>query len=739
MNLQPPRLVMDGLVTGRQIGHSVGMDRRPSSSLRHPVSSVAPTTLVGAAMMLCVPFGAQAQAEAQPLITAPIVSDAASPVDSMMPLDDQLDSMPDIGLDWPDLGADDPAIETVSDAPLADLSSTPPFAEGAALPPLPVLTPEADEGARQAERLAAIDPTRPLRYAVQLKGIDAIADTLFRTRFDTLSELKKGEDDDANVAQVTRRARTDVELLDRLMRTRGYYNARVVYLLDAAAGGGQQRLDVTMDVTPRSLYRLTDVTVAGLSSQDPREARLRALFTVKAGDPADTDAILASTDALRGGLAEGGYPFAKVEEPVLHVDHDADNASLDLIVAAGGYRRYGTISVTGDPPFDAVHVTEIARFRPGDPYRHSEIVDLQRALVATGLVGSADVTPERAASADGVDLSVHLTKAPPRTIAGELGYGTGEGARAEISWSHRNLFPPEGALTLRGVVGTREQSASATFRRNNFKRRDRVLNGQLAFSNLKRDAYQATQVSLSASLERQTNIIFQKAWVWSLGTELILSDERDLYGASLIPRRRTYFIAAAPVSLTYDESDDLLDPTRGFRLGGRLSPELSLQDSTFGYVRAQVDASAYVPMSQRLTVAGRVRLGTIVGASSDRIAPTRRYYAGGGGSVRGYSYQAIGPRDLNNDPVGGRSLGEISLEARFRFGNANQFGIVPFIDAGTISSDPWPSITEMRVGAGLGVRYYSSFGPIRIDVGTPVNPQPGDSRIGVYVSLGQAF
>jgi translocation and assembly module TamA len=146
-----------------------------------------------------------------------------------------------------------------------------------------------------------------------------------------------------------------------------------------------------------------------------------------------------------------------------------------------------------------------------------------------------------------------------------------------------------------------------------------------------------------------------------------------------------------------------------------------------------------MPIGERFTLAGRVRLGTIVGASADRIAPTRRYYAGGGGSVRGYGYQAIGPRDLNNSPIGGRSLGELSLEARFRFGSLNQFGVVPFIDAGSISPDPWPSVEEMRIGAGLGLRYYSNFGPIRIDVGTPLNPQPGDSRIGVYVSLGQAF
>jgi translocation and assembly module TamA len=642
-----------------------------------------------------------------------------------------LDSMPDIGLDWPDLGADDPVM-----APLPDEATTTSVSPVAV--PLPILTAQEDQAAGQADRLARIDPTLPLRYDVHLRGIDEIADTLFRTRFDTLSELQKESGEEANIAQVTRRAKADVDLLDKLMRTRGYYNARIIYQLDAPEGS-RQRLDVTLDVTPRTLYHLTDVTVEGLAVSDPREARLRALFTIKPGDPADTDKILASTEALRTGLAEDGYPFAKVDEPVLHVDHDATAASLDLIVATGGYRRYGNISVTGDPPFDAKHVADIARFHPGDPYQQSEIVDLTRALVATGLVGSAEVKPEQAANPDAVDLIVHLTKAPPHTIAGELGYGTGEGARAAVSWSHRNLFPPEGALTLRGVLGQEEQSASASFRRSNFHHRDRVLNAQLAFSNVNRDAYRATSVGISANLERQTNIIFQKAWVWSLGTELILSDERDLYGASLAPRRRTYLIGALPVSLSYDGSDDLLDPTHGFRLSGRLSPELSLQSGTFGYVRAQVDGSAYIPMTDRLTIAGRVRLGTIVGASADRIAPTRRFYAGGGGSVRGYSYQAIGPRDLNNDPVGGRSLGELSLEARIRFGSANQFGIVPFVDAGTISSDPLPTVREMRIGAGLGVRYYSNFGPVRIDVGTPVNPQPGDPRFGVYVSLGQAF
>jgi translocation and assembly module TamA len=650
---------------------------------------------------------------------------ASGSVARAQPDQDMMDAMPDVGIPWPDLGADNPPIipPETSQAPVQTPSET----------------AEADEATRQAELIGAIDPALPLRYEVRLGGVEGIADDLFRTRFDILSELEKGAGDEANLAQITRRARADTDLVDQLLRTRGYYDAQVRYQLQAPESGSTQRLLVDLDARPGPIYRLTDVSLTGLDPADQREAALRALFKVKPGDPADTDAILVSTDAVRLGMAEGGYPFAKVDEPVLRVDHDTRGAALDVIVATGGYRRYGRISVTGDPPFDAAHIADIARFHSGEEYKASEIVDLERALIQTGLVATADVTRTPGATPDTVDIAIAMTRAPPRTIAGELGYGTGEGAHLELSWQHRNLFPPEGALTLRGIVGTQEQGLSATFRRNNYRRRDQALNGQIALSNIDQRAYNAHTITISSSLERQTNIIFQKKWTWSLGVEFILSDERDFYGAALTPRRRTYFIAALPTSLAYDGSDDLLDPKRGFRLSGRLSPELSLQAGTFGYVRAQADASGYLPLSDRITLAGRVRVGTIVGASADRIAPTRRFYAGGGGSVRGYSYQAIGPRDLNNDPVGGRSLAEAAVEARFRFGSANQFGLVPFVDAGTISSAMLPAMGDVRVGAGIGLRYYTSFGPIRVDVGTPLNPQPGDPRIGVYVSLGQAF
>lgn len=656
-------------------------------------------------MLLACPGGALAQSVAPP---------QAVP-------DQSLDTMPDIGLDWPDMGQED-RVKPLPVDPADTQVATPDALPDPAQPVEPV-----EEAATFA------DAGEERRYTVQLNGIDTIADATFKQRFEELSALRQGDGKPANLAQINRRIKEDNELLDRLLRAKGYYAARIRGAV-AAPPAGSDRLAVSFDIVPGTQYLLDSVDLTGLAETGDKEAQLRAAFPPKVGDPVDADAILAGRDALSVVLAETGFPFAKVDEPEVRIDHEERKGDLDIIITPGGYRSFGAIRMNNEKLFSAHHVQEIARFHPGDPYKASDVEDLRRAIVATGLVSSVNLTPKEAGDGSHVDLAVDVRPAPLRTIAGQLGYGTGEGYRAEVSWQHRNFFPPEGAVTVRGVVGTQEQTASFTYRRNNFHRRDNVLTGLLSVSNIRRDAYDARTITLAGGLERQTNILFQKDWVWRIGAELIASDEADAFSGGA---RRTFLIGAIPLSLTYDGSDDLLNPTKGFRLGGRFSPELSFQDKTFGYAKVQVDGSIYQPMGEKLVVAARARFGTILGSTVDQIAPSRRFYAGGGASVRGYGYQAIGPRfGVDNDPVGGKSLAEFSLEGRVRFGN---FGVVPFIDAGNISTTFLPRFRDLRIGTGLGLRYYSNFGPIRIDVGTPINPQKGDPRVAVYVSLGQAF
>ena len=633
-----------------------------------------------------------------------------------------LDPMPDLGVAWPDLGQPD----TVTSLPPDPADS----ADIAIDPADPAVQDPGDE--EPAGAAAFADSGEEKRYAVQLNGVDQIADAQFDSRFKQLSALREGEGKPANLAQINRRIKEDSELLDRLLRAKGYYAARVRSAISVSPSD-EDRLVVQFEIAPGVRYQLSSVDLPGLSQAGEREAKLREAFTVHVGDPVDADAILAGQASLSLALSENGFPFARVGEPEVRIDHEERKGELDIVVTPGAYRTFGSIILNNEKLFSARHVARIARFEPGDPYKASDVEDLRSAIVATGLISSVALTPKDAGDGEHVDLAVDVRPAPLRTIAGELGYGTGEGYRAAVSWQHRNLFPPEGAVTLRGVLGTQEQTASFTYRRNNFRERDHVLTGLVSISNIKRDAYDARTITLSGALERQTNILFQKKWVWRVGAELIASDEKDAFSGG---NRRTFLIGAVPLSLTYDGSDDLLNPSRGFRLGGRFSPELSFQNGTFGYSRVQIDGSVYQPVTERVVLAARARFGTILGSTVDRIAPSRRFYAGGGASVRGYGYQDIGPRDANNDPIGGKSLAEFSLESRVRFGN---FGIVPFVDAGNISTSFLPRFRDLRIGAGMGFRYYSSFGPIRIDVGTPLNPQKGDPRVAVYVSLGQAF
>ena len=391
-----------------------------------------------------------------------------------------------------------------------------------------------------------------------------------------------------------------------------------------------------------------------------------------------------------------------------------------------------TPQTTGDKPMEA----KLAAAAASGQFR--------RAIIATGLVGSVSIEPvERPGGTAGepatVDLVVTLAPAPPRTIAGQVGFSSTDGFRAEASWQHRNLIPPEGAVTFRGVVGTEEQRLAAELRRSNWKQRDRTLGARIELSREDRDAFFARSLNAEAYIERETNLIWQKAWTYRFGGEILASQERDrsLRIADGAAPLKTFLVAAAPFQLGFDGSDDLLDPKRGFRIAGRASPELSFQDSFFGYLKAQVEGSAYLPtMDDQLVFAGRARFGTIFGASRSRIAPSRRFYAGGGGSVRGYGFQDVGPRDADNDPLGGRSIVEFSAEARYRFGN---FGIVPLIDAGQVDTRFYPRFRDLQFGAGIGARYYTNFGPIRLDVATPLDRRPGDPRVAIYVSIGQAF
>lgn len=567
-------------------------------------------------------------------------------------------------------------------------------------------------------------------------------------RFKALSTVRELDTDDDNVAQLAARAREDEELLYNLMRVYGYYDGQVVRSIGSREAGDDNAADrpvVRFDVIPGTRYKFGAIDLGALNTA-PDHDSLRAAFEIQTGDFMSSDKIVEEQFDLDRALGETGYPFAVIDEPQLLIDHDRIEGDLTLPVKPNGKYVFGDV-ISSDPEFlSSEHLGVIARFDPGDGYKRSLEQDLRRAIVATGLVSTVTVTPREVTPAQGdqpgvVAMDVALERAPLRTIAGAIGYGSEEGIRVEASWEHRNFFPPEGMLRVRGIIGTQEQLAGVTFRKNNFGGRDRALTVDAYASTIDSKAFYARTLALVGTFERTSTLLFQKPISWSIGGELVATQERPAEVDGVTQPLQDYFIAALPAYIQLDTTNDLLDPNKGFRVSARLSPEISRTNGTESfYLRSQFDASYYQQVTDKVVVAGRATFGSIPGTDLENIAPSRRFYAGGGGSVRGYGYRAIGPRNDLGEPSGGRSLVELAVEARIKTGFFDgALSVVPFIDAGSVGTGQLPDFEEIRVGAGLGIRYQTGFGPIRVDVGMPINKTEYDSPVAVYVSLGQAF
>jgi len=643
------------------------------------------------------------------------------------------------------------------DAPLSEMPLvTVPWPDQTDLPVVQELEPEPDiefpELAREfrpiqlrgseeriSDDLMLVFPSDDTRFPERADFVD---------RFEELSTVEEYDGDDDNLGQLAARARADEELLNRLLRVYGYYDGLVLRTVGGTDEdeGGRDEPRVRFDIIPGTQYTFGAIDLGNLEAAGTDYALLRNDFEIRTGDPLLADKIVEERYDLDEALGENGYPFASIADPELLVDHDREQGDLTMITQPNGKYNFGQVISTSPDFLSSRHLSRIARFDPGDMYKRSDELDLRRAILATGLVSGVTVTRVKTAEpANGqpgtVDLQVDLEKAPLRTIAGSVGYGTGEGFRAEASWEHRNLFPPEGMLRVRGIAGTREQLAGVTFRRNNLGGRDRILTVDAYATTQDREGFEGQTISLIGTYERVSTLLFQKPLTWSVGLESVATREREVTVSGEKGPKQTYYVGALPLRVQIDNTTDLLDPTNGWRLGARVSPEISFtNDEQFTYVRAQLDASMYYPVSEKIVLAGRIRLGSMPGAELRGIAPSRRFFAGGGGSVRGYGYQAIGPRDDIGVPSGGRSLTEVSVEARIGtgfFGGA--VSIVPFVDAGAVDTEPYPDFNDIKIGAGVGLRYKTGFGPIRIDVGVPLTPGPGDPPVAVYVALGQAF
>jgi translocation and assembly module TamA len=595
-------------------------------------------------------------------------------------------------------------------------------------------------------------PAPVIRYSTTIEGLKQIG---LEGRFRSLSALEDGGGKARNAAMVSARTKEDELLALRLLRSEGYYDATVTSSISQVPNE-PARLAVTLATVPGHRYDFGQIKIQGPDTVPAGLAR--EALKLKSGDPIVAADVEAGEANVRLRLPQQGYPFVDIGQRDVLLDPDTHLGDYTLPLDPGPRSTFAGFTTDGKLAFDAHHVGVLARFKRGQLYDSRKVDDLREAMVATGLFRTVAATPVRTGqmAPDGteyVNIRVHQVAGPARTLSGTAGYSTGQGLRAEATWEHRNLFPPEGALRVTGILGTQEQSLVVQFQRNNAGQRDRTLLIQAEAGRQDYAAYHGYIARLYGTVSRTSTPIWQKRWTYSYGGEIVASNE-DEKRFPPISLKAAHFIAGLIGQVGYDTSNSLLDPTKGFRIGVRTNPEVSLREPTKPYIRNIVDGSVYYPATDSLTIAGRARVGSIFGANLADLPPSRRIYGGGGGSVRGFGYQQLGPKaEIPNPkfdptdpkekdpptifvPTGGLSQVEFSLEARYRFGN---YGIVPFIDAGQVYETRYPQLSHLRYGVGIGGRFYTNFGPLRADVAMPIGRKKGEARFAVYVSIGQAF
>ncbi|PKP96537.1 MAG: hypothetical protein CVT74_16770, partial [Alphaproteobacteria bacterium HGW-Alphaproteobacteria-13] len=531
--------------------------------------------------------------------------------------------------------ADGDVAEAIGEAVVADSELVAP------LPPLDSFDVEPVQFAEEESDREA----RQVNYTVEVRGLepaDASTDIDLADLFHDLSTLREGKGKADNSAMVRARLDADAELMRRILASEGYYDADVRARTERTGQGRGQPLAAIIEVTPGQRYTFSDIVIDARPTVPP--GLIRDNLPLAAGQPIVADRVQGAEAAIALKLPEEGYPFAKVGQRDILLDGATGDGVYTLPVDIGPRARFDGIETTGSLAFDADHVRVLSRFRRGDLYDSRKVDDLRQALVATGLFATVAVEPRQTGESAGDDteyvtMMVTQQKGPPRTLAASAGYGTGEGIRLEGSWTHRNLFPPEGALIGRAIAGTQEQGVSATLRRSNAGRRDRTVELVAEATRSDYNAFEALTGRVAARVSYDSTPIWQKKLTYAYGIELIATSEDD-YDFALGRRTRDFYtIGGVTGQVGIDRTDDLLDPTRGFRVTALVQPEGSLSGRFSPYARARFDVSGYYSATDDIVIAGRVRVGSILGAARERLAPSRRFYGGGGGSVRGFGYQ----------------------------------------------------------------------------------------------------
>ena len=576
--------------------------------------------------------------------------------------------------------------------------------------------------------LCAAGHSAPESYSVHFEG-DASRDMIRELRVLSDSvKLRDREPPSDNLLQ--RRAERDVGLFTDHLHAFGYFDARV----SSAVTGEEGARAVLFSLVTGPQYTVSEVVCrvegdsGSVRQEEPGPEVSKALAP---GKPALSRAILDAEQQFHRHYLEAGHPFCELLPRDVVVDRANRTVSVTYIVRPGPQAVFGPTAIEGLADVSEETVRRMLPWREGDLCRRSVLEKARKRLQESGLFALIEITPEPGTNGPATgEMRVTLAERKHRSVGFGLDYRSDDGPGARAFWEHRNLSGLGRRLRVSGELSELEPGVEVAYDNPFFLRDDQSLSLAFKGSLLDPDPYESRSLSLSATVERR------------ITDALRASGGLKLRFASVEQRRREedFLLLSSPWRLSLDKRDDRLDPASGFMVTALEEPFVDVGDADVFFTRQEIGGSWYKALDaeNNWVFAVRARLGSLTGDVLEDIPADTRFYAGGGGSVRGYGFEKIGPEE-GGEVTGGRSLAEGSVEIRKRL--TERLGLAAFLDGGAAFRSTFPDFSEdIRWGAGMGLRYYTPIGPVRLDVATPLNPRSGtDDPVQVYVSVGQAF
>jgi len=545
-----------------------------------------------------------------------------------------------------------------------------------------------------------------------------------------------------NRFEARRRAREAAEDAITVLRSEGYYAYDVQP--DVGEGDAPKAL---VRIAPGPRFKLGQAKLDWIGAlPDPAAlAAAQAAMALRPGDPGRAADVVAAEGRVVAAVQKRGYADVKAQPREVTVDHADNTVNPDYRIEAGPLVHLDSIQLDSKGRTHPEWLQHLAPWKHGQAYDPDDVAELERRLLDTAVYESVTVAlaPASDVTPDGLrPVVVSLAERQKRTIEAGASYDTTDGVGVDAKWTRYNWLGRADTFSVLGRYSNLDSRLQLDLSLPHWDTPKQTLSLRAAVYRSNTPAYDQQGVMASFDVTHRwgqdaTFGLTGTYFTWGGSIDASRVDELGLQ--TLTPLGRDLVTFAALADMALDRSDNPLDPRRGWRISARIEPTLLTGDGVLPYVKLQGQVSGYLPFDVRgdTVLAARVRLGSITDGSLGDIPAPQRFYAGGGGSVRGFGFQEVGPRLADNTPEGGLSLAETSVELRHRL--TEKWGLVAFVDAGTVGGAQFPSFRELSVGAGLGVRYNLGFGPIRVDLATPVTSRRGEAPLQVYVSIGQSF